>query len=67
MPGKPARLQKANVNLLERRINASRQILDNFADCSATRLSRIQDVKDAPWIHSLCPLIRSAFIASWPS
>jgi hypothetical protein len=64
MPGKRARLQKANVNLIERRIDASRQILDKFADCSATRLSRIQDVKDVPWIHPLCPLIRSAFIGS---
>jgi hypothetical protein len=64
MFGKRARLQKANINLIEGWINASRQILDNSADCGATRLSRIQDVKDAPWIHSLCPLIRSAFIAS---
>jgi hypothetical protein len=67
MPGKRALLQKANVNLIELWINASRQILDNSADCSAARLSCIQDVKDAPWIHSLCPLIRSDFIASWPS
>ena len=60
------RLQKANVNPIPRRINTRGQILDCSANCSANLVCCIQDVKDAPWIHSLFPLICSAFIASWP-